>query len=126
MASTRRPRIQICCSARIAPGRRESFDQAHERHAGLAAQPVEVPLALTEGQGPEIDAILVQQVVNHENQLRLLGPARAHFGVELAKVGLATGIDEAELAIEDGRARRQPLEGLGHQGQALGVFGPAF
>jgi hypothetical protein len=85
-----------------------------------------VSLALAQGQGPEVDAILVQQVVDHEDQLPLVGPARPHFGVELAKVRLAAGINETELAIEGGRVRRQVLKGVYHAPQAIGVFGTAL
>jgi hypothetical protein len=92
----------------------------------LRHQSVEVPLSLAQGQGPQVDAILVQQVENHELQGLLVGPAGAQLGVEPAKIRLAAGVDETELAVEHGRARRQVGEPLCHAGQAVGVLGAAL
>jgi hypothetical protein len=70
----------------------ERLDLAHEGHAPRTAQPAEVPLALGKGQGPEVHAIVVQQVERHDNQVRLAGPPRTHLLVQFAEIGLSRGV----------------------------------
>jgi len=67
----------------------ERFYLAHEWHVRLAAKPVQIMLALAQGRTAQINAVLMQQVEHHKDQLRSIRPARAHLVMELAEVRLA-------------------------------------
>ena len=75
------------------------------------------------GKTTQINAILIQQIEGHEHQLAFVRVAGAHLGHQPVEMSGAAGIDQDQLAVEDGRLRGQLAEGLDHARQAVGVFG---
>src|SRR4029453_6258507 len=58
----------------------ESIYLAHERDPRLVAKPAQITLALGQRQLAQINAILMQQIEDHEHELRLIGFPRPHRG----------------------------------------------
>jgi hypothetical protein len=85
----------------------------------LPAEPIEIQLALRQGQAAQINAILMQPFEGQEHQLALVGMARAHLRHQSVE---RAGIDQHQLAVKNGRLRGHLAEGLDHPRQAIGVF----
>ena len=94
----------------------------HKWHPRFDAQAMQVAFALDQGQATQIEAVLVEEVKDQEHQLAFVRRTRAHLCHQPVEVRGAAGIDQAQLAVEDRRARREPCEGLDHARKTVGVF----
>jgi hypothetical protein len=98
---------------RIAIG--ELLNLAEKRHAGFAAQPIEIAFPLGQGKAAEVNAVLMKKIKGQKHQLRLIRRAHAHLPHQPVKVRATPRIDQDQFSVQDCGRRGQLAEGLGHR-----------